>query len=88
MPRARGRSIVPGVGADAQQDGRSPNLEVLLPGGLPIREPVGFHGPFVMNTRGKIMQAVEDYHAGRMGTIPATYLATRGRGGSAGADAG
>ncbi|SVC98367.1 uncharacterized protein METZ01_LOCUS351221, partial [marine metagenome] len=24
-------------------------------------------GPFVMNTRGEILQAFEDYHAGRLG---------------------
>jgi redox-sensitive bicupin YhaK (pirin superfamily) len=57
-------------------DARSPNLEVLLLGGAPIREPVVFHGPFVMNTRDEIFQAVQDYHAGRMGQIPATSLAT------------
>ena len=28
-------------------------------------------GPFVMNTREEIMQAVADYQAGRLGTIPA-----------------
>jgi redox-sensitive bicupin YhaK (pirin superfamily) len=60
--------------ADASQDARSPNLEVLVLGGQPIREPVFFHGPFVMNNREEIVQAIEDYHAGRLGTIPATYL--------------
>jgi hypothetical protein len=28
-------------------------------------------GPFVMNTREEIMQAMADYQAGRLGTIPA-----------------
>lgn len=62
------------VTAAAHQDSRSPNLEVLLLGGRPIREPVVFYGPFVMNTRAEIYQAIQDYHAGRMGTIPATSL--------------
>ncbi|HEX2027681.1 MAG TPA: pirin family protein [Nitriliruptorales bacterium] len=45
-------------------------LEVLLLGGAPIREPIFHYGPFVMNTRHEILQAVEDYQAGRMGVIP------------------
>jgi redox-sensitive bicupin YhaK (pirin superfamily) len=63
------------VTADPSQESRSPDLEVLLLGGLPIREPVVFHGPFVMNTRDEVYQAVRDYHAGRMGTIPAATIA-------------
>jgi hypothetical protein len=41
-----------------------------------VREPVVFHGPFVMNTRDEIYDAIRDYHAGRMGTIPAVWLGT------------
>lgn len=62
------------VQADQQQESRSSTLEVLLLGGLPIREPVVFYGPFVMNTREEIAQAVADYRAGRIGTVPAKWL--------------
>ena len=63
--------------ADRTQDSRSPNLDVLVLGGQPIREPVFFHGPFVMTTRQEIFEAIEDYHAGRLGTIPASYLGNK-----------
>jgi redox-sensitive bicupin YhaK (pirin superfamily) len=62
------------VSASVQQDSRSPNLEVLVLGGQPIGESIVFHGPFVMNSQEEIYQAIKDYHAGRMGTIPATRL--------------
>lgn len=44
-------------------------LEVLLIGGVPLNEPVSRYGPFVMNTREEILQAIEDYRLGKMGTI-------------------
>ena len=55
------------------QEARSPNLDVLLLGGRPIREPVAWMGPFVMNTREEVVQAVRDYQAGRLGSIPAVH---------------
>ena len=51
--------------------------EVLVLGGVPIREAVARYGPFVMNTRDEIMQAIADYQAGRMGTIPAERVPHR-----------
>jgi redox-sensitive bicupin YhaK (pirin superfamily) len=60
--------------ADArQQESRSPNLDVLILGGRPIREPVAWMGPFVMNTREEVIQAVRDYQAGRLGQIPVVH---------------
>ncbi|MBK9738583.1 MAG: pirin family protein [Actinobacteria bacterium] len=60
------------VRADEAQDSRTPTLEVLLLGGKPIREAIAHHGPFVMNTREEIVQAMEDFNAGRMGQVPAS----------------
>ena len=63
----RGRWLRPGADASEGPDGR---LEVLVLGGRPIGEPVEHYGPFVMNTRAEIVQALEDYQKGRLGVIP------------------
>jgi redox-sensitive bicupin YhaK (pirin superfamily) len=52
-------------------------LDVILLGGLPIREPIAHYGPFVMNTRDEIIQTIDDYQAGKLGIIPADQLAPR-----------
>jgi hypothetical protein len=44
-------------------------LEFLLIAGVPLNEPVTRYGPFVMNTKEEIYQAVEDFRSGRMGAI-------------------
>ena len=56
------------------QDSRTPSFDVLLLGGRPIGEPVVQYGPFVMNTREEILQAVADYQSGKIGSIPATHF--------------
>lgn len=42
---------------------------VLLLGGEPLNEPIVGHGPFVMNTREEIMQAMYDFNSGKFGQI-------------------
>jgi quercetin 2,3-dioxygenase len=59
------------LGASEEQESRHPNLEVLLLGGQPIREPVAWGGPFVMNTKQEVMQAFDDFQSGKLGVIPA-----------------
>jgi redox-sensitive bicupin YhaK (pirin superfamily) len=63
------------VSAAMPQESRSPVMDVLVLGGRPIREPVAWMGPFVMNTREEVMQAFADYQAGRLGSIPAIHNA-------------
>ena len=41
-------------------------LELLLIGGVPLKEPVVRYGPFVMNTDAEIRQAIDDYRSGRL----------------------
>ena len=52
------------------QAGKQGRLLVLA--GTPIREPVVRYGPFVMNTREEILQAIEDFRTGRLGEITRT----------------
>ncbi len=45
------------------------SLDVLLIAGVPLKEPVARYGPFVMNSKEEIYQAIEDYRNGKMGKI-------------------
>src|SRR6478735_2259679 len=76
-PVHTGQSAVFGAGdyltvtADGSQESRSPKLDVIVVGGRPIREPLAWAGPFVMNTKDEVLTAYEDFQKGRFGHIPA-----------------
>jgi redox-sensitive bicupin YhaK (pirin superfamily) len=78
-PLRAGQLAVLGAGdfvtlaADGRQESRTPSMEVLVLGGRPIREPLAWAGPFVMNTKAEVMAAFEDFQSGRMGQIPAVH---------------
>jgi len=55
---------------DAVQIAAASVAVVLLGHAEPIGEPVFSHGPFVMNTREEIIQAVQDYQSGKFGPPP------------------
>ncbi|MDP9070225.1 MAG: pirin family protein [Actinomycetota bacterium] len=79
-PLSSGQLAVLGAGdhleiaADRHQSEASPSMDVVILGGRPIGEPVAWYGPFVMNSRQELAQAMEDYQAGRLGVIPADAL--------------
>ena len=49
---------------EAQEDSR-----LLIMSGEPIEEPIARYGPFVMNTKAELVQAVQDYQVGKMGHL-------------------
>lgn len=81
QPLDMGQLAVLGAGdaltfaASATQQGGRENVELLLLGGRPIREPVAWAGPFVMNTEAEVREAFEDFQTGRLGQIPAVHNA-------------
>lgn len=80
-----GGALEVGVDGDVVEDGQvaflGPGDEVrlahvgdepaqaLLLSAEPLHEPVARYGPFVMNTREQIMEAIDDYQSGRFATI-------------------
>jgi redox-sensitive bicupin YhaK (pirin superfamily) len=56
------------VSVAVPKDAKEP-LELLLVGGAPLGEPIARYGPFVMNTKEEIVEAIEDFRSGRLGRI-------------------
>jgi redox-sensitive bicupin YhaK (pirin superfamily) len=46
---------------------------VVIAGGLPIREPAVFYGPFCMNTSADIQRAITAYKGGAMGHLAPSF---------------
>lgn len=67
------------VRAADRQEGDVGALDVLLLGGAPLHEAIAHYGPFVMNTKDEIMEALRDFEAGRLGVVPAVDLSDERR---------
>ena len=60
----KGRLIVFEQSGDLILDAGPEGAQFIVVAGEPINEPVARGGPFVMNTRGEILQAFDDYQKG------------------------
>ena len=47
----------------------SSSAKLMVLSGQPLHEPIAHYGPFVMNTQGEIMHAIDDFNAGKFGVI-------------------
>jgi redox-sensitive bicupin YhaK (pirin superfamily) len=76
QPIRSGQSAVLGAGdyltvaALEAQESRAPKLDVVVVGGRPLREPIAWAGPFVMNTKAEVLDAYTDFQKGRFGHLP------------------
>jgi quercetin 2,3-dioxygenase len=76
QPIHTGQTAVLGSGdyltaaANRTQEDRSPRLDLIVVGGRPIREPLAWGGPFVMNSKAEVLEAFEDFQRGRFGRVP------------------
>jgi hypothetical protein len=67
VPRQRMAILADAPGSDGVELAAGPEgARALLIAGRPLNEPIAQYGPFVMNTHEQIVQAVEDYRAGRL----------------------
>jgi redox-sensitive bicupin YhaK (pirin superfamily) len=69
----RGQMVMFGQEGDAVEiKAKAATASLLLIGGVPLNEPVARYGPFVMNTKEQVYEAIEDYRSGKMGRIDTT----------------
>ena len=59
-----GEMAVLGAGSEIRLRGETESRAILV-AGRPLHEPVARYGPFVMNTREQLIQAVEDFQKGK-----------------------
>ncbi|QHS45961.1 pirin family protein [Klebsiella michiganensis] len=64
-----GQLVVLSQKGEALHLSASSNAKVLLMAGEPLQEPIVGYGPFVMNTKAQIAEAVRDFNIGRFGQI-------------------
>ncbi|MGS1865668.1 pirin family protein [Klebsiella michiganensis] len=64
-----GQLVVLSQKGEALHLAASTNAKVLLMAGEPLQEPIVGYGPFVMNTKAQIAEAVRDFNSGRFGQI-------------------
>jgi hypothetical protein len=69
VARATDLVLLDRAGADAELVADT-DATVFVMNGEPIREPIAGYGPFVMNTREEIQQAIADLRSGRLATLP------------------
>lgn len=65
VPR-RQMAILENKGDGVRLTSGEPTTRALLIAGRPLREPIAQYGPFVMNTRDELIQAVDDFQNGRL----------------------
>jgi redox-sensitive bicupin YhaK (pirin superfamily) len=70
--RAHDVALLTGAPATLHLAAGDEPLDALVLAGVPLDEPVARYGPFVMNTRAEINQALDDLRAGRFGEIART----------------